>query len=77
MDERFLQGRHFLKSNWDLVKETTSDQSRGLPPPPQQEPPQADDSVVSLPAVDKAYDTEKNPASAPAVLHRLLLTRRS
>lgn len=77
MDERFLQGRHFLKSNWHLVKETASDQSRGLPPPPQQEPPQPDESVVSLPTVDKAYGIENDSLSAPATLHRLLLSRRS
>ncbi len=77
MDERFLQGRHFLKSNWDLVKETTSDQSRGLPPPPQQLPPESDDSVVALPPVDQAYGADSAQASPPVVLHRLLQTRRS
>ena len=51
MDERYLQGRHFLKSNWHLVKEIQSDQSRGLPMPPQELPPEEDDSVVALPPV--------------------------
>jgi len=55
MDDRYLQGRHFLKSNWQLVKETVSDQSKGLPPPLQETPPESDDSVVTLPPVEEVY----------------------
>ncbi len=72
MDERFLQGRHFLKSNWHLVKETQSDQSKGLPPPLQELPPGADDSVVALPPPSSGYS-----GTASATLHDLLATRKS
>ncbi|MHB9154001.1 MAG: hypothetical protein ACYC2S_15245, partial [Spirochaetales bacterium] len=57
MDDRFLQGRHFLKSNWHFVKDTQSDQSKGLPAPLQELPPESDDSVVALPPVEEAYGT--------------------
>lgn len=81
MDERYLQGRHFLKSNWHLVKEIQSDQSRGLPMPPQELPPEEDDSVVALPPVDDVYlgkpeGTAPRAAAAP-VLHALLKSRKS
>ena len=55
MDDRYLQGRHFLKSNWQLVKDTVSDQSKGFPTPPQELPPESDDSVVTLPPVEEVY----------------------
>lgn len=81
MDERYLQGRHFLKSNWHLVKELQSDQSRGLPVPPQEFPPEEDDSVVALPPVDDVYlGQTAGPASSAAaasVLHALLKSRKS
>jgi len=73
MDDRFLQGRHFLKSNWHFVKDTQSDQSKGLPAPLQELPPESDDSVVALPPVEEAYGT----ASRSAALHSLLKTRQS
>lgn len=72
MDERFLQGRHFLKSNWHLVKETQSDQSKGLPPPLQELPPGADDSIVVLPPPSSGYS-----GTASAALHDLLAARKS
>lgn len=79
MDERYLQGRHFLKSNWHLVKEIQSDQSRGLPMPPQELPPEEDDSVVALPPVDDVYlgKPAVGGASAAPVLHGLLKSRKS
>ena len=79
MDERYLQGRHFLKSNWHLVKEIQSDQSRGLPMPPQELPPEEDDSVVALPPVDDVYlgKPAAGGASAAPVLHGLLKSRKS
>jgi SagB-type dehydrogenase family enzyme len=79
MDERYLQGRHFLKSNWHLVKEIQSDQSRGLPMPPQELPPEEDDSVVALPPVDDVYlgKPAAGGASAAPVLHSLLKSRKS
>lgn len=79
MDERYLQGRHFLKSNWHLVKEIQSDQSRGLPMPPQELPPEEDDSVVALPPVDDVYlgKPAAGGASAAPVLHALLKSRKS
>jgi len=55
MDKRFEQGRDFLKSNWHLVTETASDQSRGMPMPPQEVPPEEDDSIVALSPVENAY----------------------
>ncbi|MFA5852196.1 MAG: SagB/ThcOx family dehydrogenase [Spirochaetales bacterium] len=67
MDDRFLQGRHFLKSNWHFVKETQSDQSKGLPTPLQELPPESDDSVVALPPVEEAYGTTFGSAAASAV----------
>lgn len=70
MDERFLQGRHFLKSNWHFVTDTKSDQSLGLPAPPQELPPEADDSVVALPSVEGLF--EGGPS-----LHALLRNRKS
>jgi SagB-type dehydrogenase family enzyme len=70
MDERFLQGRHFLKSNWHFVTDTKSDQSLGLPPPPQELPPEADDSLVTLPSVERLFE-------GGASLHALLLNRKS
>lgn len=92
MDERYLQGRHFLKSNWHLVKELQSDQSRGLPMPPQELPPEEDDSVVALPPVDDVYLGEPAGAAGGAsagvkasaagagaapILHALLKSRKS
>ena len=84
MDERYLQGRHFLKSNWHLVKELQSDQSRGLPVPPQEFPPEEDDSVVALPPVEKVNLDEPAGAShgagaagAAPILHALLKSRKS
>jgi len=85
MDDRFLQGRHFLKSNWHLVKETQSDQSRGLPAPLQEVPPEKDDSVVALQPVADAYEGATGGAEtaaaagagSAAVLHALLKTRQS
>jgi SagB-type dehydrogenase family enzyme len=85
MDERFLQGRHFLKSNWQLVRETPSDQSKGLPQPLQELPPEPDDSVVALPPIEEAYVAAAGigavvPASAQSAashLHQLLKTRQS
>lgn len=62
MDDRFLQGRHFLKSNWHFVKETQSDQSRGLPMPPQELPPESDDSVAALPPVEAVYTAGSDKA---------------
>lgn len=62
MDDRFAQGRHFLKSNWHLVTETQSDQSRGLPQPLQEMPPESDDSIVILPPAESAYQADKVPA---------------
>jgi len=79
MDDRYLQGRHFLKSNWHLTKESQSDQSMGLPPPLQELPPQSDESVVVLPPVENAY--AETPAgggkSEPATLHSFLKNRKS
>jgi len=66
MDERYLQGRHFLKSNWHLVKEIQSDQSRGLPMPPQEFPPEEDDSVIALPPVERVYHDEGATAAVEA-----------
>ena len=91
MDDRFLQGRHFLKSNWQLVKETQSDQSRGLPPPLQELPPESDDSVAVLPPVEAVYTAgadkaaggeAASDAAAPSgkaapTLHSLLKNRKS
>ena len=76
MEERFLQGRHFLKSNWHLVKEIQSDQSKGLPPPLQEIPPEDDDSVVPLPKIEDFL--LEGPGGSPAqVLYALLKGRRS
>ncbi|MCE5257026.1 MAG: SagB/ThcOx family dehydrogenase [Spirochaetaceae bacterium] len=79
MDKRFEQGRDFLKSNWHLVTETKSDQSRGMPMPPQEFPPEEDDSIVALPPVESAYAaiTGAVPASPPSSLHYLLMNRKS
>jgi SagB-type dehydrogenase family enzyme len=78
MDDRFLQGRHFLKSNWHLTKESQSDQSMGLPPPLQELPPQSDESVVALPPVESAYaETTAGGANEPATLHSFLKNRKS
>lgn len=54
MDERFLQGRLFLKSNWQVVREIPSDQSKGIPAPLQELSPESDDSVIALPPADEA-----------------------
>jgi SagB-type dehydrogenase family enzyme len=72
MDERFLQGRHFLKSNWHLVKEIQSDQSKGLPAPLQEIPPEEEDSVVPLSQIQET--SEAGPAR---MLYGLLKTRQS
>ena len=79
MDDRFLQGRHFLKSNWHFVKDTQSDQSKGLPAPLQELPPESDDSVVALPPVEQAYGlaSENAKLGGAAALHSLLKTRQS
>jgi SagB-type dehydrogenase family enzyme len=92
MDERYLQGRHFLKSNWHLVKELQSDQSRGLPVPPQELPPEEDDSLVALPPVEDVYLGKPAGAALDAgaaagvagtaggaapILHALLKNRKS
>ncbi len=84
MDDRYLQGRHFLKSNWQLVKETVSDQSKGLPAPLQETPPESDDSVVTLPPVEEVYAERESvdgkqaaPIMAAPTLHRLLKSRKS
>lgn len=85
MDDRFLQGRHFLKSNWHFVRDTQSDQSKGLPAPLQELPPESDDSVVALPQVEEAYRQALGEArlggaaepGAAATLHSLLKTRQS
>jgi len=88
MDDRYLQGRHFLKSNWQLVKETVSDQSKGLPAPLQETPPESDDSVVTLPPVEEVYARmaatpaplaalEAASVMAAPILHRLLKSRKS
>lgn len=91
MDDRFLQSRHFLKSNWHFVKEFPSDQSLGLPAPLQELPPEPDDSVIVLPPVEAAYGESAGNAqklgadlSTPGVgsgaastLHSLLKTRQS
>ncbi|HEY9055343.1 MAG TPA: hypothetical protein VIO60_11055, partial [Rectinemataceae bacterium] len=49
MDERFEQGRLFLKSNWHFVRELPSDQALGVPVPSQEEPPAEGASVLPLP----------------------------
>ena len=85
MDERFQQGRHFLKSNWQVVRDNPSDQSMGLPTPLQELPPEEDDSVVALPPPDEAYraaqtaasGTPADSAASAAVLHAMLKTRQS
>ncbi len=89
MDDRFLQGRHFLKSNWHFVKDTQSDQSKGLPAPLQELPPESDDSVVALPPVEEAYGQASGSAErggatlggamlgGASALHSLLKTRQS
>ena len=85
MDERFQQGRHFLKSNWQVVRDNPSDQSMGLPTPLQELPPEEDDSVVALPPPDEAYRAARTAASetpadsvaSAAVLHSMLKTRQS
>ncbi|TXT49356.1 MAG: SagB-type dehydrogenase domain-containing protein [Spirochaetes bacterium] len=81
MDERFLQGRHFLKSNWHLVKEIQSDQSKGLPPPLQEMPPAEEDSVVLLPQIQQNPifpDSQGLADSGRAqTLYGLLKTRQS
>lgn len=83
MDERFQQGRHFLKSNWHFVSSGQSDQSKGLPPPAQELPPEDDESVIRLPAVDLAYAQASAQAAAQAsasaaeTLHGMLLSRKS
>ena len=68
MDDRYLQGRHFLKSNWQLVKDTVSDQSKGFPTPPQELPPESDDSVVALPPVEDVYAGMVAAPVPPAVI---------
>jgi len=79
MDDRYLQGRHFLKSNWHLMKEAQTDQSIGLPPPLQELPPQADDSVILLPPAESAYaeTAAGSGRSEPATLHSFLKNRKS
>lgn len=92
MDERFQQGRHFLKSNWHFVSAGQSDQSKGLPPPAQELPPEDDESIIRLPAVEQAYtrtiagggvgDKGAAPASEKGLssaetLHGMLLSRKS
>jgi SagB-type dehydrogenase family enzyme len=78
MDERFAQGRHFLKSNWHLVQETPSDQSKGFPMPLQEIPPERDDSVISLPKVEDICAADQGTSGTPAaVFLAMLKTRQS
>ena len=80
MDDRYLQGRHFLKSNWHLVKEVQTDQSKGLPPPLQEIPPEEDDSVIVLPSVAEptSYSgQEQSTQTYASSLLSLLKTRQS
>jgi SagB-type dehydrogenase family enzyme len=78
MDERFEQGRHFLKSNWHVVRESPSDQSKGFPMPLQEAPPETDDSVVVLPKVEDPSVAGQGTSGTPsAVLLAMLKTRQS
>lgn len=79
MDERFSQGRFFLKSNWHLVTETQSDQQRGLPPPLQENPPVQGEDVFPLPGPQNVFlkGTGGTEGGAAATLHSLLSNRKS
>lgn len=78
MDERFVQGRHFLKSNWQLVRDIPSDQSIGLPAPPQELPPESDGSVVALPSAETACRADgEGGEDAVSTLQGLLKSRKS
>lgn len=80
MDERFNQGRSFLKSNWHLVSEIKSDQAKGLPPPPQEFPPEPDESLVMLPKPDELFNEAQNKSGSDVpseTLFSLLKTRKS
>jgi len=85
MDERFEEGRLFLKSNWHFVRELPSDQALGVPVPAQEEPPAEGSPVLPLPesrgagagtasAGTSGAATGSNPAE---ILRELLLGRRS
>ncbi|MCD4847818.1 MAG: SagB/ThcOx family dehydrogenase [Candidatus Aegiribacteria sp.] len=49
-----MSDRHNLKSNWDLLKDFESDQSKGIEHPPLQKPVPEGVPLVSLPVVDMA-----------------------
>ncbi len=47
----FSDGRRFLKSNWEVLKNFQSDQKKGLPQPPIEKPVSSEAKIINLPEV--------------------------